>query len=432
MMKIGYLHIGPPQHGVCRYGRLLAAEARRQPGLTVIEAEVILTEDREQNQEMLVKAAQQLSEAEIIHFQFHKFNELSWGGGQLQLDYLRIFMSHCSCPLVVTLHNIFYPPYGLTSVFKHLSSKLKPTVSAGEDETNETTKTTETLLTEPPAPKRSTLTKTVQFVQRTFQGTFGPDALALREISKRVALMLVCTEEEARRLSDRVNNRKLKVVPHYVEVRSIDISPAQARAALNLDGVRTVTILGFIYPTKGHQLIIEAMPELPNDITVIFAGGSAPGHEQFVQDCLALAKERGVGDRLRVTGYLSEEELERYLVATDLAVCPFEMTSASGSLSTWISAARPILTSDVPQVAEYNRLEPDAIKIFKPYNPTALAKAIQQILLLSKESDESAVARLRDRLSLPEIFNQHLIHYHNITKTALLTPIISNSSHHIK
>ncbi len=416
MMKIGYLHIGPPKHGVCRYGRLLAAEARRQPSLTVIEAEVILTQDWEHNQEMLVKAAQQLSEADIIHFQFHKFNELSWGGGQLQLDYLRVFTSHCSRPLVVTLHNIFYPPYGLTSVLKYLSSKLKPTVLAGETETNEATKTTETLLTEPPIPKRSTLTRIVQFVQRTLQGTFGSDALALREISKRVDLILVCTEEEARRLSDRVNNQKLKVVSHYVEVRSIDMSPTQARAVLNLNGVRTITILGFIYPTKGYQLLIEAMSELPEDVQVIFAGGSAPDHEQFVQDCLELAKARGVGDRLRVTGYLSEEELERYLVATDLAICPFEMTSASGSLSTWISAARPILTSDLPQVAEYNRLEPDAIKIFQPYNPTALAKAIQQLLPLSKEWDESAVARLRQRLSLPQIFNEHLIHYHKIAK----------------
>ena len=84
-MRIGYLHIGPHQHGVCRYGHLLAAEARREPSLTVIEAEVILTENWEHNWEMLVKAAQQLSEAEIIHFPFHKFNELSWGGGHLHL-----------------------------------------------------------------------------------------------------------------------------------------------------------------------------------------------------------------------------------------------------------------------------------------------------------------------------------------------------------
>ncbi len=73
-MKVGYLHIGPPEHGVCRYGRLLAAEARRRPDLTVIEANVMLTEDRKHNREMLVKAAQRLSEAEVIHFQSSSVN----------------------------------------------------------------------------------------------------------------------------------------------------------------------------------------------------------------------------------------------------------------------------------------------------------------------------------------------------------------------
>jgi hypothetical protein len=52
-MKIGYLHIDPDKHGVCRYGRILAAEARRRPDVTVIEADVILTENRKHNRELL-------------------------------------------------------------------------------------------------------------------------------------------------------------------------------------------------------------------------------------------------------------------------------------------------------------------------------------------------------------------------------------------
>jgi len=45
-MKIGYLHIGSHKHGGCRYGRILAAEARRRPNLAVIEAYLlILTEN---------------------------------------------------------------------------------------------------------------------------------------------------------------------------------------------------------------------------------------------------------------------------------------------------------------------------------------------------------------------------------------------------
>jgi glycosyltransferase involved in cell wall biosynthesis len=354
---------------------------------------------------MLVKAAKQLSEAEVIHFQFNKFNKLLWGGGWSQLYYLRVFMRHCSRPLVVTLHDVFYPPYGLVSILKDVRSKLRPPASPLNNEA------TATPQNEPSAPKRSTLTRALGFIQSTFQGMFGADALTLREISNRVQIMLVCTEEEARRLSDRVDNRKLKVVPHFVESRSINITPAEARAALGLDGVRVVTLLGFIYPPKGHQLIVEAMSELPQDVKVIFAGGPSEGCEQLVDDLSAFAKEKGVDGRLRVTGYLSEEELERYLMATDLAVCPFTRFSASGSMSTWISVARPILASDFPQVAEYNRLEPGAIKTFHPYTPTALAKVILQLLQTYRESVAPTVANLRQKLSMPVILDEHLNYY---------------------
>ncbi|MGQ4646878.1 glycosyltransferase [Lyngbya aestuarii] len=411
MMRIGYLHIGSPQHGVCRYGRLLAAEARRQPELSVIEVDVVLSQDKKQNRELLIKAAQQLSEAEIIHFQFNKFNKEIWGGGWSQLYYLRVFMGHCSCPLVVTLHDVFYPPYGLASVLKYLHNKF----SANASVINK--KTTAISSSKPSAPGRSRLKSAFEFMQSIFKGVLGPDALALREIANRVSLMFVCTEEEAQRICDRVDNRKLKVVPHFVETRSINISPAKARTVLGLEGVKVVTLLGFIYATKGHQLMVEALPELPPDVKIIFAGGSSSGgSEQLVKNLLALAKAKGVDERLRITGYLSEEELEHYLMATDLAVCPFSRFSASGSLSTWISVARPVLASDFPQVAEYNRLEPGAIKTFSPYTPAALAKTIEQLLPLSGEDNESAITRLRKKLSMSVIFDKHLSHYQNVAK----------------
>ncbi len=405
-MKIGYLHIGLSKHGVCRYGRLLAAEARRRPELTVIEADVTLTEDRKYNREMLIKAAQHLSQANIIHFQFTKFNKSLWGGGWSQLYYLRIFMNHCSCPLVVTLHDVFYPPYGLTRILKELNSKLSVTVLHSNQESRVTPSS------KPSKPQRSILTRAFGFIQSTFQGMFSPEAFALREIANRANLMLVCTQQEAQRLCDRVDDRKLRIVPHFVEARSTNISPDEARAALGLDKVKVVTILGFIYPPKGHQIMVEAMSELPQEVTVVFAGGPSDGYKNLESDLLILAKAKGVDERLRITGYLSEEELEQYLIATDLAVCPFSRFSASGSLSTWISVACPILASDFPQIDEYNKLEPGSIKTFQPYTPDALAKAIQQNLLTSSKSNGSALKSLRQKLSMSVIFDEHLIHYH--------------------
>ncbi len=400
-MKIGYLHIGPPEHGVCRYGRLLAAEAHRRPDLNVIEANLTLTEDRKRNREMLTNAARQLSAAEIIHIQYsYKNNKSLWGASWTQLHCLWLFRRHCSCPLIVTLHDVYDPPPSLKTALKRVYRRLKRITSP-------TSKKTTATPSEPRASESLTPAKAVRFIRRMYSS----DALALSWLLNQVQLVFVCSEEEAKRLSVLADGYRTRVVPHFVEKRSLTVSLAEARAALEMDGGRIVTLLGFIHRRKGYQLMVETIPYLPQDVKVIFAGGPSPGNEEFVEDLLALAKAKGVDNRLRVTGYLSEEELERYLVATDLAVCPFKFFSASGSLSTWISAARPILAYDLPQIAKYNKLEPGAIKTFQPYTSVALAQAIRQILTTYGESDDPAVARLRQRLCMSAIFDKHLSHY---------------------
>jgi len=124
-----------------------------------------------------------------------------------------------------------------------------------------------------------------------------------------------------------------------------------------------------------------------------------------------LAQALGVADRFRITGYLPEHELNRYLAATSLAVCPFRDASASASLSTWISAARPILASSLPLIAEYNALEPDAIRTFHPYTAASLADAIRAALDRDSDAEDQRVARLRERLLAPAILDRHVEAY---------------------
>jgi glycosyltransferase involved in cell wall biosynthesis len=115
-----------------------------------------------------------------------------------------------------------------------------------------------------------------------------------------------------------------------------------------------------------------------------------------------------VENRIHFTGYLSEAELEAYLIATDLAICPFQGFSASGSISTWISVACPILSFDLPQIREYNTFEEGAIQIFKPYTPMALAAAIQECLEQDQDKQTIKIAQLGQKLSLSNILDSHL------------------------
>ncbi|NJR49045.1 MAG: glycosyltransferase [Leptolyngbyaceae cyanobacterium CSU_1_3] len=240
----------------------------------------------------------------------------------------------------------------------------------------------------------------------------SPNFQALRRVFDRCQIAFVCTQEEFKRLDGHTSSSKVKIVPHFVESRTLSLAPEAARKRLNLDEKIVITLLGFIYRGKGHDLLIKALANLPTNYQAVFAGGL--GHESFLQEVMNLAKTLGVDDRVRVTGYLSEADQELYLAATHLAVCPFEKTSASGSLCTWISANKTIMAFDLPQIAEYNRLQPNAILTFSPYTSEALAASIQQAI--SQAEDTRSIAQLHRQLEIPAVFDQHLQHYTTVSK----------------
>lgn len=408
-MKIGYLHLGPPQHGIYRYGKFLARAAKEHSDLIVLEAEAILTGDSQGDRQKLIAAAQQLQATDLVHIQFSYFNDRLWGAAWTQLDRLKTFLDNSSRPIVVTLHDVFYTPFGIEGIYTQVWAQLFSLFSSKKNNND---------LPQQPRSPVSYSKQAARILKGWWINTFGPSTATLRELAKRVDVILVCTQEEARRLAGRVEPQKLKVVPHFVESRSLSLTAAESREALNLGDRQVVTILGFIYPYKGHQLLIEALANLPPNVQAIFAGGTETDPE-FVRHLIQLAQEKGVGDRLRLTGYLSEAELEAYLIATDLAICPFTQFSASGSISTWISVACPILASHLPQILEYNSHEADAIQTFSPYTAEALATAIKNCLAESSVAQKDKVARLGQRLSLASIFDRHLSVYKLLERVAI-------------
>jgi glycosyltransferase involved in cell wall biosynthesis len=368
---VGYVHAGPLEHGVSRYGRLLAAEARRRADLRVLEGEIVLTGAPHEDRRRVAEAASRLAGADLVHLQYNNQPTGSvWGPGWRQFLHLRLFAQSTRAPLVATLHDLY------------------PASWPGW---------------------RSSIRHPVREIHREWRDS--PPAMTLRWLRGRAAGLFVCTHEERSRLVHA--DGRLRVIPHFVEPRVALTSQPEARDGLGLAGKRVVTLLGYIHGRKGHRLLIEALPLLPENVVAVFAGAPPPSHPRIVSELLALAQARGVADRLQITGYLSEHELESYLAATDVAVCPFTSMAASSSLSTWISTGRPIVATELPQMAEYNAFEQGAIRTFHPYTPGALAEAIRAVLENSEEGCH-AVARLRTRLLLPRILDSHIEAYREL------------------
>lgn len=353
-LRVGFLHLGREHSGLRRYGTILAAEAARRPDLDVIESDA---GDRDASWSDLRAAATRLQGADVAHIQWKLAD---WGPRSGGLPRLEMVRRSLRVPLVVTMHDVF-PPAG------RVSSRL------------------------------------------------SPSSLGLRRLGRSAGRLVVHSEDERSRLVGFAPVAKVAVVPHFVEVRSGLPDRQAARAALGVADRRVVTLLGYLTRRRGHRLVIDALLDLPPDVTALFVGSVIEGRDHVAEELRAHAADIGVGERVRFLGYLPEAELEQVLVATDVALCPFRFMSASGALATWISAGRPIVASDLAPVRELDALAPGALSRFSPYQAAPLAAAMRTALAGATGGPDPRVEALAAQLATPRIMQRYVELYRTVT-----------------
>ena len=408
-MTVGFLHVGDAEHGVTRYGRVLAEALRTHTEATVVEADAgRLHGNLSSAMRRLRAATTSLAPAEIVHVQY---NARVWGGPLRAPLSVRTFADACAAPFVVTVHDV-RDGYGPLATLHRLLNRARQPSSTPEAA---------------PVPSSSThaegrvrllhrwgdmvrrLPKALRYLLRE-----GANAWATRRMTCHAAQALVCTHEEARRLGAWTRPTPITVIPHFVESRPPLPATADAKRHLGLDQRRVVSILGFIHRRKGHDRLVEALPFLSDDVTAVFIGRAGRNDSGFTDSLRHRADVLGVADRLRITGFVPEDTLNDYLAATDLAACPFRNASASGSLSTWIATDGPIVTSALPLFKEYTAAVPHALTIAPSMEPRSLAATIEERLARPENQTPSARHALRNALSLSAIAGQHQALYRTL------------------
>lgn len=380
-MKIGYLHLGDPADGVTRYGRLLAAEVRRLPGVEVREATVGEPPGPARKAQWQT-AADVLRECDLLHLQVKARDSRPGRAALGSTADLRAFLGAAGVPHVVTVHDLYPRRAAIAAVSHRLRRRAGP----------------------------PSLPPVLTEIGRTALGHSAADRAALSAVLSGSRAALVTSSTERDRL--RSGPWAVEVIPHFVERRpSAAPSHAIARARLGIGAEPVLTLLGYIHPRKGHRLAVEALPRLPPSARLVFAGGAQGAEGAYLRSVLDVARRLGVHDRLTVTGRLSDDDLWNWLAATDVAVCPFRFFAASGSLSTWVSALRPLVVSRQPQLADYDAVAPGAIRSFAPYTPEALARALVDALAESTPDDVPGLVRLADALAIERVAERHVEAY---------------------
>lgn len=186
-----------------------------------------------------------------------------------------------------------------------------------------------------------------------------------------------CYNEIAKYL-DAALLKKVHIIPHgnYVDFINKSTSKAAARKQLGLDSTQKYLLFfGQIKEAKGLDLVIKAMPNLPDDIHLIIAG--RPRRFDYTQ-YTKLIDNLGIRSRVKeYIRFIENEERDLFFRAADVLVLPYRRIYQSGVLLMAMSHGLPTISSDLPANKEIITNGVTGL-LFESENEVALSKAISQ------------------------------------------------------
>ncbi|MFH1760686.1 MAG: glycosyltransferase [bacterium] len=131
------------------------------------------------------------------------------------------------------------------------------------------------------------------------------------------------------------------------------------KEAYGLKGKQVILTFGFLYPNNNYHYIISMLRYLDPKIVYVIAGGAREEmHKNIPGNIEKFARLNGVGDRVRITGFLDEKKRDDFLSLADFYAAPFEIKSTSGSLCWAIGAGLPIITATSQMTDDMNARVP--------------------------------------------------------------------------
>jgi glycosyltransferase involved in cell wall biosynthesis len=194
-----------------------------------------------------------------------------------------------------------------------------------------------------------------------------------------------------------------------VVYNGIDPSPFEAvtvaevddlRRELGLEGVQVVGAFGRITPSKGQNVLLEALPYLP-DVHALVAGEAKSEERAYAETLRQQSKDLGLEDRVHFVGFRRDipqlMRLSDVVVHTSVAPEPFGRVVVEGML-----ASRPVVATRGGGVLEIID-DGDNGVLVPPGEPKALAEVLRGLLMdpdRAKALAKAGYATALERFSL--------------------------------
>ena len=145
---------------------------------------------------------------------------------------------------------------------------------------------------------------------------------------------------------------KLAVHPTYSVFKRSNISQEEARKTIGSKKQKVLLFFGFIREYKGLMTLIEAMPEIledSTDIELFVVGDFYVPKKKYYDRVFELNLENNVRF---VSDYIPDNEIEKYFIASDLVILPYNSATQSGIVQIAFGFEKPVIVTNVGGLAE--------------------------------------------------------------------------------
>jgi glycosyltransferase involved in cell wall biosynthesis len=200
-------------------------------------------------------------------------------------------------------------------------------------------------------------------------------------IKRKVSMVMITKGLKDLYVSMGADPEKIIVSPDAVDVEqfSINLSKEEARKKLDLPTDKKIVLYaGHLYSWKGADTAVQSASGLPDNVIIIFVGGTAVDIERF-------EKNYGQNKKVMILGKKPHEEMPLYMKSADILLLPNSAKEDISKLYTspmklfeYMASGNPIIASDLPSLKEI--LNESNAYFFEPDNSESLAGAIKKVL----------------------------------------------------
>jgi teichuronic acid biosynthesis glycosyltransferase TuaC len=210
-----------------------------------------------------------------------------------------------------------------------------------------------------------------------------------------------------------IDESRLHVLRNGVDLhRFYPLDRAAARAELQIDGSPLLLSVGHLIERKGHHLVIEALAAMRTEQPHARLAIVGEGDERAALE--ALARDRGVSQRVRFVGPVLNERLAAWYSAADMLVLASSREGWANVLLEAMACGTPVVASNVwgtPEVVA----APEAGELMAEHTAGGVVQAVERVL--ARGADRAATRRYAERFSWDETSQRQLALFRSLVES---------------